>query len=110
MKFSMDTLSPETVSELVTRQRVYGEKLECILYIYKPGARFPVHDHESEQITYVLDGELVFEFDDENIHLSRGEGIIIAGNRPHGAYVPDDAIETHTLNIFTPVRATLPTA
>ena len=61
MKFSMATLSTETVSEFVTRQRVCGEKLECILYAYKPGARFPVHDHESEQITYVLDGELVFE-------------------------------------------------
>ncbi len=110
MKFSMATLSTETVSEFVTRQRVCGEKLECILYVYKPGARFPVHDHESEQITYVLDGELVFEFADENIHVSSGEGIIITGDKPHGAYVPDDAVETHTLNIFTPVRTRLPSA
>ena len=110
MKFSMDTMSAETVSESVTRRRVCGEKLECILYIYKPGARFPVHDHESEQITYVLDGELVFEFADENIRVSRGEGIIIAGDKPHGAFVPDDAAETHTLNIFTPVRNQLPSA
>lgn len=110
MKFSTATLDTEMVSELVARQRVCGESLECILYVYKPGAQFPIHEHQAEQITYVLDGEMVFCFSDEEIRVSSGEGIIIAGDKPHGAYVPNDASETRTLNIFTPVRTRLPAA
>ena len=110
MKFSLERMEHVIVSDAVSRQRVNGEKLEFIAYTYQPGATFAVHHHESEQITVVLEGELVFEFPDEEVHLSSGEGIIIPGDRPHGAYVPESAGETRTFNIFTPVRAEPPTA
>lgn len=81
--------------------------LEFIAYTYQPGARFA---DESEQITVVIEGELVFEFADEHIHLGSDEGIVIRGGRPHGAHVPETAGETWTFNFFTPVRVEPPTA
>lgn len=108
MKFSSDTLAKEQLSKDVIRQRLTGEKLECIIYTYEPGAQFAVHSHEAEQITVVLEGELVFTFEDEDVRLSAGEAVLIESKRPHGAFVPDTAKATKTYNLFSPVREQLP--
>lgn len=108
MKFSADLLSQEQLSDRVTRQRITGEKLECILYTYEAGAEFAMHQHEAEQITIVLEGELIFRFENEKIHLQAGEALFIESNRAHGAYVPSSSVVTKTYNVFTPVRNVLP--
>ena len=110
MKFSEASLATVQLSEMVKRQRITGEKLECIIYSYEPGAKFAVHQHEAEQLTVVLEGELVFTFDDEDVQLLAGEAVLIPGNTPHGAFVPKDALLTKTYNIFSPVRTALPGA
>ncbi|CAN5880573.1 hypothetical protein BH24DEI2_BH24DEI2_15840 [soil metagenome] len=108
MKFSAATLPTEQVSDHGTRQRVTGTGLECIFYTYQAGAVFERHQHEAEQTTIVLSGELVFTFDDEELRLGAGEAVLIAGGKPHGAFVPEDAPETRTHNVFSPVRERLP--
>ena len=110
MKFSVTNDQQSRVSETVRRQRVLGHKLEFIAYTYQPGATFARHAHDAEQITIVLDGELVFTFDDEEVALGPGEGIVISSGRAHGAYVPVTAPETRTYNVFTPVRDQPPDA
>lgn len=110
MKFSAQSLDSDTLSALVSRQRTTGEKLECIIYTYKAGAEFAVHEHEAEQITIVLAGELMFTFADENVHLKAQEAILIPSYKAHGAYVPEGCPETITYNIFSPVREQLPNA
>jgi len=108
MKFSTQSLDSDTLSSLVTRQRTTGEKLECIIYSYKEGAEFAMHEHEAEQITVVLTGELMFTFADEKVHLKAHEAILIPSYKAHGAYVPEGITETITYNIFSPVREQLP--
>ena len=110
MKFSDKSLIAVHLSERVKRQRVTGTNLECIIYTYKPGARFAVHQHEAEQLTIVLSGKLVFTFEDEDVHLAEGEALLIQSNKLHGAFVPRQASTTKTYNIFSPVRTDLPDA
>ncbi|MEM6431418.1 MAG: cupin domain-containing protein [Deinococcota bacterium] len=109
-KIVIADLPVTALSEQVQRRRVTGERLELIHYYYQPGSVFSRHSHEAEQLTIVLTGTLVFEFDDEIVALNSGEAVLIASNRPHGAHVPKDSDRVETYNIFTPVRDSLPSA
>ena len=84
---------------------VFEDKMR---YTYQVGAIFARHQHEAEQLTIVLEGELIFVFDDEEVSLKTGEVILIPSLKPHGAYVPESKGEVKTYNIFTPVRKELP--
>lgn len=110
MKVTLADLPTEPLGPLVTRQRLSGQRLELVLYTYRPGATFAVHQHEAEQLTIVLEGRLIFVFDDGEVALGPGEALLIDSGRPHGAYVPATAGLTRTYNLFSPVRAVLPDA
>lgn len=110
MKINLQEMASEILSDKVTRQRLAGEKLEFIRYRYQAGAVFARHQHEAEQLTIVLRGKLVFTFDDEEVSLTAGDALLIASNRPHGAFVPKDAEETLSYNLFSPARQHLPQA
>jgi quercetin dioxygenase-like cupin family protein len=107
-KLAFGEMASERVSASVQRTRACGEKLEVIRYEYAPGSRFFRHAHPAEQLTYVLRGALVFVLDDREERLEAGEAILIAPDEPHGAYVPDGAPRTETINVFTPVREAPP--
>lgn len=110
MKFVPDQLEPEALAASVTRQRLVGEKLEFILYSYQPGSTFATHAHQAEQLTIVLEGQLVFTFEDDGseVTVNPGEAMLIPSGRAHGAYVRQDAAATRTYNLFSPVRQQLP--
>ena len=108
MKINFDAINSTKISDKVTRKRLVGNKLEIIFYTYKAGAVFARHEHEAEQLTIVLEGELTFVFDDGEVNLQTGEIILIPSLKPHSAYVSKDKGETKTYNIFTPVRKELP--
>ena len=107
-KLSFGEMVSEAVSATVERRRACGQKLEVIRYGYAPGARFSRHAHPAEQLTFVLRGALVFVFDDRETRLEAGEAILITPDEAHGAYVPEGAPHTETLNVFTPVREAPP--
>ncbi len=108
MKIDFDIIAATKLSDKVTRKRVIGDKLEIIFYTYQSGAIFARHQHEAEQLTIVLEGELIFVFDDQEVDLKTDEIILIPSLKPHGAYVPKGKGATKTYNIFTPVRKELP--
>ena len=55
-----DEIALEKVTEMISRKIVTGER-EMLAQIYlKKGALVPMHSHESEQMTYVLQGALKF--------------------------------------------------
>ena len=58
-----------------------------------PRARFEEHVHESEQITHVLSGTLVFVVGGREIRVGSGEVIAVPGNVPHAVYALDDEVE-----------------
>ena len=55
-----DEIALEKVTEMISRKIVTGER-EMLAQVYlKKGALVPMHSHESEQMTYVLQGALKF--------------------------------------------------
>ena len=96
-----DELALEKVTEMISRKIVTGER-EMLAQIYlKKGAVVPMHNHESEQITYVLQGALRFLIDGEQITVREGEVLVIPSWLPHQAEALDDTFE---LDIFSPIR------
>ncbi len=69
----------------------------------EPHATFERHEHESEQITLVLDGALVFAFDDRSVTVGSGEVVAIPGHVPHA--VTAGAAGAKAVDAWSPVRA-----
>ena len=67
----------------------------------KRGAIVPQHAHESEQMTYVLQGALKLLVAGEEVTLREGEVLHIRSNVPHQVEALDD---TFVLGVFSPVR------
>ena len=65
------------------------------------GAVVPEHDHESEQITYILEGALKFELEGREIVVNAGQVLRIPSNVPHRAVALEDTLD---LDIFSPIR------
>ena len=96
-----DELALEKVTEMISRKVVTGER-EMLAQIYlKKGAVVPMHSHESEQITYVLQGALRFLIDGEQITVREGEVLLIPSWVEHQAEALDDTFE---LDVFSPIR------
>ena len=67
----------------------------------KKGAVVPDHRHESEQITYILEGALRFELEGKVVTVRKGEVLTIPSNVPHRAVALEDTLD---LDIFSPIR------
>jgi quercetin dioxygenase-like cupin family protein len=67
----------------------------------KKGALVPVHKHESEQLTYVLQGAMKFLVGGEEITVREGEVLQIPSWVPHQAEALEDTFE---LDVFSPIR------
>ena len=99
--YRWDELALEKVTEMISRKIVTGER-EMLAQIYlKKGAIVPMHNHESEQITYVLQGAMKFLINGEEITLREGECLHIPSWVEHQAEALDDTL---TLDIFSPIR------
>jgi len=97
-----DEIALEKVTEMISRKIVSGDR-EMLAQIYlKRGALVPMHAHESEQMTYILQGALRFLVDGEEITVREGEVLHIPSRIPHQAEALEDTLE---LDVFSPVRA-----
>ncbi|HSM60248.1 MAG TPA: cupin domain-containing protein [Longimicrobiales bacterium] len=102
-----DDIALETVTDDITRRLFTGERM-MIAHVYlKKGAIVPTHQHENEQLTYILDGALHFwigaEDDPERQELDvrAGEVLYIPANVPHRAEALED---TFDVDVFDPPR------
>jgi quercetin dioxygenase-like cupin family protein len=92
----------EHVNPLVDRQFVYGEKAMLARLVLRAGAMVPMHSHDNEQITYILDGALKFSLPEREVVVRSGEVLVIPANVPHSAEALEDTID---LDVFCPPRA-----
>ena len=96
-----DEIALEKVTEVISRKLVTGER-EMLTQIYlKRGALVPMHKHESEQMTYVLQGGLKFLVGGEEMIVREGEVLVIPSWVEHQVEALDDTL---TLDIFSPIR------
>ena len=81
---------------------VSAEKITVSFVTTEPNCHLPIHRHESEQITIVLDGAADFILDGKLYPLEKGDVFIIPSNSVHGAYVSEKGCRT--IEVFAPPR------
>jgi quercetin dioxygenase-like cupin family protein len=91
----------ESLSPLIGRQMVVGTNVMVARVLLKKGARVPLHSHHNEQVTYILEGVLLFYIDNQEITVSAGEVLCIPPNMPHEALALEDTVD---LDVFNPPR------
>jgi quercetin dioxygenase-like cupin family protein len=99
--FVWDAIPKEILSPTIARKIVTGEKAMVAQVFIAKGGIVPRHHHESEQITYILEGALEFEIEGKQIVVHAGEVLHIPSNVPHAAVALEDTLD---LDIFSPIR------
>ena len=89
------------MSEIISRRVFSGEKAMVAKVYLKKDAVVPLHHHESEQITYIMEGALKFELEGREVIVRAGELLLIPSNVPHRAVALEDTLD---LDIFAPIR------
>jgi quercetin dioxygenase-like cupin family protein len=92
----------ETMNPLLDRQLIVGHQVMLARVLLKKGCIVPLHSHENEQLSYILEGALKFYIDGREIVVRAGEVLTIPPNMPHKAEALEDTVD---LDIFHPPRA-----
>jgi quercetin dioxygenase-like cupin family protein len=96
-----DEIALEKVTEMLSRKIVTGVR-EMLVQVYlKRGCLVPMHTHESEQMTYVLQGSLKFLVGGEEITVREGDVLHIPSGVEHQSEALEDTFE---LDVFSPIR------
>lgn len=96
-----DDVPLETMSELISRRVFTGEKAMVAQVFLAKDAVVPLHQHDAEQITYILKGALKFELQGRDVTVHAGEVLFIPSNVPHRAIALEDTLD---LDVFSPLR------
>jgi quercetin dioxygenase-like cupin family protein len=99
--FTWSAMPKEVLSPTIARKIISGEKAMVAQVFIAKGGIVPLHHHESEQITYILEGALEFELEGRRIVVHAGEVLHIPSNVPHTAVALEDTLD---LDIFSPIR------
>ena len=99
--YSWEEMPKEVLSPSIARKIISGEKAMVAQVFLAKGAIVPEHFHESEQITYILEGALQFELEGRTVVVGKGQVLRIPSNVPHKAVALEDTLD---LDIFSPIR------
>jgi len=102
--YRWDDLPREELGPLTGRRLITGERMMLAHVYLAKGAIVPLHVHENEQLTYILEGTLRFwlgEDGSEVVDVSAGEVLHIPSNVPHRAEALDDVLD---VDVFSPPR------
>ena len=103
-KYRWDDMPKETVTPLLDRRLIVGNRMMLAHIYLKKGCIVPLHSHDNEQLTYVLSGALRFSIGSETgetIVIGPGEVLVIPSNVPHKAEALEDTLD---VDVFCPPR------
>ena len=96
-----DALDLEKVTEMISRKIVSGDRQMLAQVYLKRGAHVPMHQHDSEQLTYVLQGALRYVVAGKEFVVREGEVLHIPAGTRHQAEAIEDTFE---LDAYSPIR------
>ena len=101
--FQWGKMEKEEVTDVIFRKVISGERAMLAQIFLEKGAVVPMHSHENEQITCLLEGALKFWIGEEKreLILRAGEVLHIPSNVPHQAEAIEDCVD---LDVFSPPR------
>ena len=94
----------EQVSPMLDRRLITGERVMLAHVYLKKGCIVPRHQHDNEQITYIVEGALKFwigEDEKKELTVRPGEVLHIPPNVWHKAEALEDTLD---VDIFSPPR------
>jgi len=102
--YRWDDMPKETLKDGLDRRLISTDRMMLAHVYLEQGTIVPKHEHENEQLTYILEGVLRFwlgEDESEVVDVSAGEVLHIPSHLPHKA----EALErTLDVDIFQPPR------
>ena len=102
--YRWDDMPKEELNERFARRLITGDRMMLAHVYLKKGFVVPRHQHENEQITYILEGALHFwlgEKGEREVTVRAGEVLVIPSNLPHRALALEDTVD---VDIFNPPR------
>ena len=99
-----EDIPKEALSEGLARRLITGERMMLAHVYLRQGAIVPLHSHENEQLTYILEGGLRFWIGADEaqvVDVMAGEVLHIPSNVPHKAEALADTLD---VDIFSPPR------
>lgn len=102
--YRWDAMPRETVSPLLERRLITGDRMMLAHVYIKKGCIVPQHQHENEQLTYILKGGLRFwigEDEKEIITVRDGEVVHIPSMVWHRVEALEDTLD---VDVFSPPR------
>lgn len=92
----------EVLTPLFERQLIVGQDVMLARILLRKGCIVPLHSHENEQLSTILEGALKFWIDGREIVVGSGEVLTIPPNMPHKA---EALVDTLGIDVFCPPRA-----
>jgi len=102
--YCWDDMPIERLNDKLGRRLVTGERMMLAHVYLRQGCLVPMHRHENEQLTYILDGALEFKIGDDRartVVVRSGEVLFIPSNVPHEALALEDTLD---VDVFSPPR------
>ncbi len=94
----------ERVTDLLERRLITGDRMMLAHVYLKKDCVVPMHSHENEQLTYVLEGGLRFwigEDESVTVDVLPGQVLVIPSQVPHKALALADTLD---VDVFSPPR------
>lgn len=104
-KFRWETLGISQPLPGVSGKKIVGERFMMCWFQYEPNVTEPVHQHESEQLSYVVKGQVEFLSGRGHVEAGPGDVFYFPSNDPHGLRVLSKGAEL--IEIFSPIRPDL---
>ena len=99
-----DEMPREKVSAMLERRLITGDRMMLAHVYLKKGCVVPRHQHENEQLTYILEGGLRFwigEDEKQQVDVMAGEVLHIPSMVWHKAEALHDTVD---VDVFSPPR------
>lgn len=102
--FNWKAMPAEALKGGMSRKLITSERMMLAHVYFKKGDDVPLHSHENEQLTYILEGALHFWFGpngSQEITVRAGEVVVIPSNVLHRALALEDTLD---VDVFCPPR------
>ena len=102
--YRWDDMPKEKVTDLLDRRLITGDRMMLAHVYLKKGCVVPKHQHENEQLTYILSGALHFwigEHGEKEVIVRAGDVLHIPSMVWHKAEALEDTLD---VDIFDPPR------
>ena len=98
-------IPPEKIREGAERRLGYTDNLMIVVVDFNDGPKErpdPPHSHPHEQVSYVVEGEVLVIIDGQQTRLGSGDLFLVPSGRPHS--IQQLTQHVRVVDCFTPIR------